>query len=64
MAYVGIYVLRCLKEELAWARDKWLWIIIIWCYLKHLYHQETIKNKATLSLTGGERFEHWDFTDC
>ena len=28
MAYAGIHVLRCLKEEQAWARDKWLWIII------------------------------------
>ena len=59
MAYVGIHVLRCLKEELAWARDKWLWIIIIWCYTT-----KKLKNKAALSLTGGERFEHWDFTDC
>ena len=27
MAYVGVHVSRCLKEELAWATDKQLWVI-------------------------------------
>ena len=27
MAYVNVRVLRCLKEELAWVIDKWLWVI-------------------------------------
>ena len=25
---VGVSVARCLKEELAWATDKWLWIVL------------------------------------
>ena len=27
MVYMGVHVLRHLKEELAWATDKWLHII-------------------------------------
>ena len=27
VAYVNVHVLRHLKEELAWATDKWLWVI-------------------------------------
>ena len=27
VAYVGVHVSRCLKEELAWATDKRLWVI-------------------------------------
>ena len=27
MVYVGIHILRHLKEELAWVIDKWLWMI-------------------------------------
>ena len=28
MAYVNVRILRCLKEELNWAIDKWLRLII------------------------------------
>ena len=27
VVYANIHVLKCLKEELAWAIDEWLWII-------------------------------------
>ena len=27
MAYVNVYILRHIKEELAWAIDKWLQVI-------------------------------------
>ena len=27
VVYVNVHVLRHLKEELAWAIDKWLWVI-------------------------------------
>ena len=27
VVYVNVCVLRCLKEELAWVIDKWLWVI-------------------------------------
>ena len=25
--YMNIFVSKCLKEELAWAIDKWLWVV-------------------------------------
>ena len=25
VVYVGMSILRCLKEELTWAMDRWLW---------------------------------------
>ena len=28
VAYINVHVLRCLKEELSWAVDKWLQLII------------------------------------
>ena len=28
VAYMNVSVLRCLKEALGWAIDKWLWLII------------------------------------
>ena len=28
MAYVNVRVSRCLDEELGWAIDKWLWLIV------------------------------------
>ena len=40
---MGIHVLRHLKEELAWAKDKQLWVI-------SNYTTEEQTNKATLSL--------------
>ena len=27
VAYVGVHISRHSKEELAWALDKWLWVI-------------------------------------
>ena len=27
VAYVNVCISRCLKEELAWAIDNWLWLI-------------------------------------
>ena len=27
VGYMGVHILRCLKEELAWATDKQLWVI-------------------------------------
>ena len=39
VAYMNVSVLRCLKEELTWAIDKWLQVInYIICYLKRLCH--------------------------
>ena len=38
---VGVQVLRCLKEELAWAADKWLQVIS---------STKKVKNKVDLSL--------------
>ena len=28
VVYVNVYVSRCLKEELAWAIDKQLWLVV------------------------------------
>ena len=45
--YLGIHILKCLKEELAWATDKWFRItsnIIL------SYTTKEIKNKAISSL--------------
>ena len=39
VAYMNVHVSRLLKEELAWAIDKWYQVISnIRCYLKQLYH--------------------------
>ena len=40
MAYIDICVLRCLKEKLAWAIDKWLQVISNIMTVK-LCHKET-----------------------
>ena len=39
VVYVGVYVIEALKEELAWALGKWLWVIsnIIFGLLVMLY---------------------------
>ena len=51
MAYVGIHVSRHLKEELAWAIDKWLWIISnIMLFKTVIYTTKELKNKAVLNL--------------
>ena len=41
VVYMNLYVSKCLREELAWATDKQLWVLVIKCYLKLLYHKET-----------------------
>ena len=32
MAYVSIHVPRHLNEKLAWATDKWLWLLVLWVF--------------------------------
>ena len=44
MAYIGIHVLRYLKEELAWATDEWLGVISKVMLFKQLYDCKKIKN--------------------
>ena len=36
--YMNVCVSKRLKEELAWAIDKWLRILVIKCFLKQLHH--------------------------
>ena len=46
MACVGVQVLRRLKEELAWATDKWLQVIIN----NDSHTTKKLKDKIVLSL--------------
>ena len=48
VAYVGIHILEHLKEELAWAIDKWLWFISNMKAVIPL--NKKLKNKALLNL--------------
>ena len=41
---MGVHILRCLKEELAWATDKWLSNIMF------SFTTKKLKNKAILCL--------------
>ena len=41
VAYINVHISRHLKQELAMAIDKWLRLLVIQCYLKQLYHQES-----------------------
>ena len=51
VVYVGIHILRCLKEELAWARDKQHQIISnIMLFKTDTYTTKTLMNKAVLIL--------------
>ena len=42
--YVDIRVLRSLKEELAWAIDKWLWINECYSYIVKKLKNEDVLN--------------------
>ena len=37
----GHTCIEVFKEELTWAIDKWLQVIVIKCSFKQLYHQES-----------------------
>ena len=42
-----IHISRCLKEELAWARDKWCWVFSnIYNVTLNSYTTKKLKNKA------------------
>ena len=49
MAYMNIHVSRHLKEELAWAIGKWLWVISNTNVIKNSYTIKNLKNKAVLN---------------
>ena len=46
VAYINICVSRRLKQELAWAIDKWLWVINSTVFS---YAIKKLKNKAVLN---------------
>ena len=43
--YMNVHVMGCLKEELAWAIDKWLWVISNTNVIKNSYTTKKLKNK-------------------
>ena len=49
VAYMSIHVSRHLKEELAWAIGKWLWVISNTNVIKNSYTIKNLKNKAVLN---------------
>ena len=49
--YVNVCILRCLEEELSWAIDKWLWLIINTMLFKIVIATtKNLKNKAIFNL--------------
>ena len=51
MAYINVHVSRRLKEELAWATDKHLWVISNQMLFKRVIRTtKKLKNKAILKL--------------
>ena len=46
MAYVNVYILRCVKEELAWAIDRWLRVVSN----KISYSAKKLKKQAVINL--------------
>ena len=51
MAYIAVRTSRCVKEELAWATDKWLRVISIGMLFKTvIYATKELNNKAVLCL--------------
>ena len=56
---MDVYILRCLKEELAWAIDIQLWVISnIMLFIKS-YANKKLKNKAVSSLNNIVCFAMW-----
>ena len=45
MAYLNVHVTSCLKEELAWAIDKWLRVISNTNVFKNSYTTKNLNNK-------------------
>ena len=51
VAYVNVRVSRCLKKELAWVIDKWLWLISNKMLFKTVVRtSKKLKNKVVLNL--------------
>ena len=50
MGVVDVDVLSHLKEELALAVDKWLWLIVLLSDLKNNKSAKELKNKAVINL--------------
>ena len=56
MAYVNVYILRCEKEELAWAIDRQLWVVSN----KISYSAKKLKKQAVINLK--QYFMHYYVT--
>ena len=50
VAFVNVHISRCLKQELSWAIDKWLWLIINTLLFKNSYTTKNLKNKTIFNL--------------
>ena len=51
VTYMNICVSRCLKEELSWAIDKWLRLIInTVLFITVIYITKNLKNKTVFNL--------------
>ena len=50
VAYVNVRVSKSLKEELAWAIDKWVRVVSNKMLFKTVIPQRKLKNKAALNL--------------
>ena len=64
MACIGVHVTRRLKEELAWATDKWFQVISSVMLLTVIYTTKKLKNKVVLSLFNIVYIAIWSLVTC